>query len=1251
MNLPADNRDWLDRPLSDRLPALTIEKLLFAVILLLAVVSRLYGLGDRIMSHDEALHVYDGWRLSTGMGYSHGPGTHGPLQFHLIALSYTLFGDSDFTARLPHALASLLTVLLLWKWRRYLGRTGTLLGAGLMVISPYLLYYGRYARNEAFVGLLGLLTLYAILRYLETGRSRHLLLLTAATALHFTTKETSFIYTGQALLFLGIFLINRLTRQPWGRPRLYNAFLGSLAIGILLLGGSLGYGVVERAREAQAALEMTEAQLLDQPLLEQPAPPMAIGIGSGLAIGAAAFLLGAAGLAIAGYGWQNLRRERSFDILILLGTVVLPQLAAFPVSWLGRNPINYYETLTPNWNAWLFLKQVFDFSQAAAASDLVFTARAVILLFAVSVAIGLLWKPSAWWTYALLFWGIFAIFYTTLFTNLAGLGTGLVGSLGYWLEQQGVARGAQPWYYYALVQIPIYEFLPALGFGLAATLGFRLRKELPGPEPQDAQFAGPQPPPEVEPAPGNESEHSFALLAWWAVSSFLAYTIAGEKMPWLTYHITLPMILLTGWALGRLIERFEPRSFRQQHGWLVLVLMGVFLVAFLRVLFTLLGAQPPFQGKDLVQLQATYAFLGTLMIATASGAGLWHLARGWSAAQFLRLGTLAFFGLLTVLTARAATRAAYIHYDEATEYLVYAHGAAGVGDALGQIETIAARTSGADHTLLIASDNAGTGYGTIWPFRWYLRHYSNVQVYSTPDVSLRSVPVIMVDESHFDDIGAIVGDNYFRFDYIRMVWPNQDYFHLNWSRVREALTNPAMRQALLDIWLNRDYTAYAAVTGSLSVQVENWNPSGRMRLYVRRDLGQQIWEYGSGETFAAPVDPYEQGLIVLAADSLIGTHGQAAGLFDSPRGVAVAPDDSLYVADSRNHRIQHFSADGQFLDSWGGFAQTAIEVAPLGTFNEPWGVAVSPDGERVYVTDTWNHRVQVFTSSGTPLTAWGYPGFDQIADPYGYWGPRGIAVDSQGRVYVADTGNKRILIYDADGLYLTQFGTAGMGAGQFDEPTGVAVGPDGRVYVADTWNRRIQVFTPDAGGLVFIPVGQWDITGWYGDSLDNKPFLTVDAFGRVFVTDPGLGRVLEFTDQGLFVRAWGDLGFGPESIGIAAAVAVDSQGRVWVTDAGNHRLMRFPPTTTFLEIPVVPVEPPAESSPDVIPPPETCRVSTGSTGGWLNLRSCPGTSCSIVDVLPEGLELVLLDSSPEGDWIAVQVGDLPGWVNSNYCER
>jgi DNA-binding beta-propeller fold protein YncE len=214
----------------------------------------------------------------------------------------------------------------------------------------------------------------------------------------------------------------------------------------------------------------------------------------------------------------------------------------------------------------------------------------------------------------------------------------------------------------------------------------------------------------------------------------------------------------------------------------------------------------------------------------------------------------------------------------------------------------------------------------------------------------------------------------------------------------------------------------------------------------------------------------------------------------------------------------------------------------------------------VYVTDTWNHRVQKFTADGRFIRTWGQYGQPILELPESasfLWGPRGIAVDARGQVFVADTGNKRIVVFDKDGNYITEFGTGGFDPGQFDEPVGIAIAPSGTVYVTDTWNQRIQAFIPSETGDFYIPTIQWDVNAWFGQSLDNKPFIAVGVNENVFITDPENARVIEFKSNGEFVRTWGAFGSGPEEIGLAAGIAIDPLGFIWVTDAGNNRILRY----------------------------------------------------------------------------------------------
>ena len=124
-----------------------------------------------------------------------------------------------------------------------------------------------------------------------------------------------------------------------------------------------------------------------------------------------------------------------------------------------------------------------------------------------------------------------------------------------------------------------------------------------------------------------------------------------------------------------------------------------------------------------------------------------------------------------------------------------------------------------------------------------------------------------------------------------------------------------------------------------------------------------------------------------------------------------------------------------------------------GQFEHPYGVAVDAAGQ-VYVADTGNSRLQVFTSSGGYITQWGSYGTGSGQ----FMLPLGVAVDASGNIYVADMVNDCIQKFTSSGGYITQWGSEGAGPGQFFCPWSVAVDAAGHVYVADTGNCRIQVF-------------------------------------------------------------------------------------------------------------------------------------------------------------------------------------------------
>src|SRR5258706_1390823 len=444
-----ENSPWLQKPIHPALPAITNEVAIFAGIIILAFITRFYNLGVRVMSHDESLHTYFSWLLYRGQGYQHTPMMHGPWQFHLIALSYFLFGPSDFTARIPAALFSIATISMCWYWRRYLGKTGGLVAGLLMLISPFMLFYGRYVREDSYAVFSGVLMLYAVLRYFEKGERKYLFLVSGALLLHFLDKETSFIYAAQLLLFLGVYFIARITRQPWEEKyNSYRAFIIALALVALFVSIGVGLTLINHQTQtlssAQTAAPANPAGTASPTnASSQSRSPSVILFGL-----AGISLLAAVVIMFTGYGWANMLKERSFDLMVLIGSFVFPMLIPLPIKLLEKQ----LNVAIPT-----------DAASVSALDprSILIISIFVVLFFAIATTIGMLWNRE-YWKYAAFFWGGFTIFYTTVFTNAPGFFTGLIGSLGYWLVQQGTERRSQPLFYYILFQISIYEILPAV---------------------------------------------------------------------------------------------------------------------------------------------------------------------------------------------------------------------------------------------------------------------------------------------------------------------------------------------------------------------------------------------------------------------------------------------------------------------------------------------------------------------------------------------------------------------------------------------------------------------------------------------------------------------------------------------------------------------------------------------------------------------------------------------------------------------
>ena len=167
-----------------------------------ALATRLWDLGARSLNYDEVLHAWYSWRYAEGMGYAHTPLTHGPFLFHAGAATFSLIGSSDYFARLVPALFGVTLVGLPYFLRSELGRRGALAVSAFLLISPTLLYFGRFMRNDIYMAVWALALLVVVFRYRERQRTSLLFAWAVLWAFAFSTKESAYMLAGTFGLFL-----------------------------------------------------------------------------------------------------------------------------------------------------------------------------------------------------------------------------------------------------------------------------------------------------------------------------------------------------------------------------------------------------------------------------------------------------------------------------------------------------------------------------------------------------------------------------------------------------------------------------------------------------------------------------------------------------------------------------------------------------------------------------------------------------------------------------------------------------------------------------------------------------------------------------------------------------------------------------------------------------------------------------------------------------------------------------------------
>lgn len=1135
-----------DRPLA-ALVQINWEAVLLVALIAIAAVTRFYDLGSAAWSHDEAIHTSWSNDLYTGKGYIHNPIYHGPLLYHATALAFFILGDNNFSARAMPVLFGLVLIALPFFFRQWLGRRGWFVTSLMLFISPVVAAYSRVDRHDIYVEVFVVLMALAIMKYLTGRRPAWLYFASATLALSFTAMETTFIF----MALFGYFL-SSLFAYEWFQKRFPNAPVTNAALAAV-------FGL-----------------------------PFAV-------LAVALFVLEKFGL------WHDRNTPEgesafdvpAFDLLLVLGTFIVPM------------------GLTP-----LFIKYVLHRDPTDYSSVLTIGSSAITLVvfLVLSAVVGLIWNWRKWLLCAVWFYPIMLVFFTTVFTNPAGIGSGFIGSLGYWISQQNVQRGGQPQYYYLMVTLPLYEYLPYL-FGLiglfyilarrswkragifglvllallaleayvwftpgvlewmARTIPFVPGKEIAGAagginNPQSITvdnlrtanftvlllgvllplFFG------LSYDPEDRSTRLPTLLGVWTLGCLVLFSWAGEKMPWLTMHMAIPLSFLTGYLMDDVLNA-DWRMLARRGGAVLAVALTIGLLV---LAFQFFFGPAPLSGTPLDQQARQASTLIAILIVGVCAGIVVYLGMSLGGRATARVIAVTVFAILALFTIRTMAGAAYYNKDMATETIVYAQGTPDVPNTMKEIEELSRRLcaqSQPDSKVKLNCDN-----GTIkvaydddssWPFVWYLRDYRNAQFYGKTPGGPFDAEVVIVGDANEAAVKPFLGNRYLKREMRLVWWPDEGYKDLNWTKLfggedpngaptAGILSPENFKKLVRDIWFFRKYDN----------SLNNWPFVHRFSLYVRKDVASLLWQYAGVAPAPAAnerdpyLDKYIQGV---QAQAVMSAPDQP---MDGPKNMALGPDGSVFVLDTNHHRVLKFDAARKLVQQWGSQG-----TAP-GQFNEPWGIAVGKDG-MVYVADTWNHRIQKFDSFGTFVTAWGVFGdvgtaFDQnLLELYG---PRAIALDAAGNLWVTDTGNERVIEYSPTGQPLDAYGGTGAEVGQFLEPVGLAIDAQGNFYVADTWNRRIQVFSKD-----WEPLKQIDVQAWDSQSVVNKPYLAVDAERNIYASDPEGVRIIKFGTDGQVRAVWGAPGDDLGGMQLPTGIVIDPQGNLYVADAGNNRVLLFGP--------------------------------------------------------------------------------------------
>jgi len=240
------------------------------------------------------------------------------------------------------------------------------------------------------------------------------------------------------------------------------------------------------------------------------------------------------------------------------------------------------------------------------------------------------------------------------------------------------------------------------------------------------------------------------------------------------------------------------------------------------------------------------------------------------------------------------------------------------------------------------------------------------------------------------------------------------------------------------------------------------------------------------------------------------------------------------------------------------------EIRLITELKNPYGVAVSPNG-LIYVADSGNYCIKIFDLNSQLIRTIGKPGGDDACLNF----PQGVAVDKNGTIYTMDSNNGRIAIFAGDGEYIGAIGSIGGYPGAFYTPKGIFIHDNGNIYAANTRNHTIYIFDSTTHKLLanYGLLGE-DPANLRKGSLDYRFRLPTDVAvtsnGIMYVVDSKHGNIKVLDQDGGFLFKFGEIGTGMGQFNFPEGIALDSAQNIFVCDTLNSRIQKFTSDGKFL---------------------------------------------------------------------------------------